>query len=420
MTCLSRRTVAIIGAGPYGVSIAAHLQSAGIDFRIFGKPMYRWLCQMPKGMFLKSEGCASSLSDPAARHTLARYCAERGLPFGERGAPVSLEVFSQYALSFQRALAPNVEQVMVDRVEASGDGFELRLEDGTTMRASKVIVATGLEHTAHIPPVLAGLPSELLSHSAAHCNLSKFRGRDVTVIGAGQSALEAAGLLSEEGATVRLIVRKPSLAWNPTPRFVRRSLYQQLRRPVSNLGEGLELWVCCTAPTLFYRLPQRIRFERVKTVLGPAGAWWLKERVVGRVQTLLGHSVRRAEARGDRAVLQVAGQDGQVLDLTTDHVIAATGYRFDLQRLPFLSQNLKSGLRAKQQQPVLSSHFESSVPGLYFTGLASASCFGPAMRFLHGADFTARRVSHHIVAAQNQNEWASAFQCAPAPSCKEF
>jgi cation diffusion facilitator CzcD-associated flavoprotein CzcO len=420
MNCVSRRTIAIIGAGPYGVSIAAHLQSAGLDFRIFGRPMDRWQCQMPKGMFLKSEGCASNLSDPTARYTLARYCAERGVPYGERGAPVSLEVFSQYALSFQRALAPNVEQVMVDKVDASGDGFELRLEDGTTMRATKVIVATGLEHTAHIPPALGGLPSELLSHSAGHYDLSKFKGRDVTVIGAGQSALEAAALLSEEGATVRLVVRNPSLAWNPMPRFVRRSLYERLRRPVSNLGQGLELWVCCTAPTLFHRLPQRIRFERVKTVLGPAGAWWLKDRVVGRVQTFLGHSVRRAEARGGRAVLQVAGQDGQVLDLTTDHVIAATGYRFDLQRLPFLSQNLKSGLRAKQQQPVLSSHFESTVPGLYFTGLASASCFGPAMRFLHGADFTARRVSHHIAAAQNQNGWESTFQCAPAPSCKEF
>ncbi len=420
MACLSRRTVAIIGAGPYGVSIAAHLQSAGIDFRIFGRPMYRWQCQMPKGMFLKSEGCASSLSDPTARYTLAQYCAQNGLPYGERGAPVSLEVFTRYALSFQRGLAPTVEEVMVDGVDASGDGFELRLANGATVSVGKVIVATGLEHAAQIPPILAGLPSELLSHSADHPDLSRLKGRDVTVIGGGQSALEAAALLSEEGATVRLVVRNPSLAWNPMPRFVRRPLYERLRRPVSNLGQGLELWACCAAPTLFHHLPQRIRFERVKTVLGPAGAWWLKDRVVGRVQTFLGHFVRRAEARGDRAVLQVAGQDGQVLDLTTDHVIAATGYRFDLQRLPFLSQSLKSRLRAEQRQPVLSSHFESSVPGLYFTGLASASCFGPAMRFLHGADYTARRVSQHIFAGQRQYGLPPAFQCAPAPRCKEF
>jgi hypothetical protein len=42
------------------------------------------------------------------------------------------------------------------------------------------------------------------------------------------------------------------------------------------------------------------------------------------------------------------------------------------------------------------------------------------MRFLHGADYTARRVSHHIVAGRNQNGWPPAFQCARAPRCKEF
>jgi hypothetical protein len=77
-------------------------------------------------------------------------------------------------------------------------------------------------------------------------------------------------------------------------------------------------------------------------------------------------------------------------------------------------------LRAEQRQPVLSSHFESSVPGLYFTGLASASCFGPAMRFLHGADYTARRVSQHIFAGQRQYGLPPAFQCARTPRCKEF
>src|SRR5260370_18412681 len=125
MNCLSRHTVAITGAAPYGFSIASHLQSAGIDFRIFGRPMYRWLCQMPKGMFLKSEGCASSLSDPTARYTLARYCAQSALPYGERGAPVSLEVFTRYALSFPRVLAPTAEDVTVDAVDPSAYGFAL-------------------------------------------------------------------------------------------------------------------------------------------------------------------------------------------------------------------------------------------------------------------------------------------------------
>src|SRR5438094_364210 len=396
----TRAMVAVIGAGPFGVSIAAHLQSAGVNFRIFGKPMHRWQSLMPTGMFLKSEGRASNLSDPTRSHTLARYCSENALPYEEGGGPIPLEIFTRYALSFQRNLAPNVEEVMVTGIERSLDGFELQLANGRTAKAGKVIVATGLEHAAHIPPELAHLPHELLSHSGDHCDVSRFRGVEVTVIGGGQSALEAGALLSEAGASVSVLVRKPSLEWNQVPRVpkvVRRSLYERLRYPKSDLGTGLELWFCCAAPMLFRHLPQRIRLEKVKTVLGPAGAWWLKDRVVGRVQILLDHSVRRAEPKGPRAELQVSGQDGRVFDLKTDHVIAATGYRFDLQRLPFLSQSLKAQLRAELHGPRLSSTFESSVPGLYFTGLASANTFGPAMRHIQGTDFTARRISRHIV-----------------------
>jgi hypothetical protein len=82
--------------------------------------------------------------------------------------------------------------------------------------------------------------------------------------------------------------------------------------------------------------------------------------------------------------------------MATDHVICATGYRFALERLPFLNPLLKSQVQAVDEQPVLSSAFESSVRGLYFTGVASASCFGPVMRFLDGARYTARCISHHI------------------------
>jgi cation diffusion facilitator CzcD-associated flavoprotein CzcO len=396
--------IAIIGAGPYGVSIAAHLRSAGMDFRIFGKPMCRWRCQMPAGMFLKSEGCASSLPDPSGSYSLARYCTEAGLTYGERGVPVSREVFTRYALSFQQRFAPAVEEDMVVALDKkSRDGFELHLASGSIMTARKVVVATGLENAAYIPPEIAGLPSELLTHSADHSDLGRFRGRDVTVIGGGQSALETAALLSEEGACVRLLVRSPNLVWNETPRLAHRSLYKRLRYPVSGLGEGLRLWFYCSAPTVFRRLPQQIRFETVRTALGPAGAWWLRERVLERVTVSLGCSVSKAVVAGGRALLQVAGRDGSKFDLVTDHVIAATGYRFSLARLPFLNPILNSQLHAAGGAPALSSGFESSVPGLYFTGLSSANTFGPAMRFLAGAHFTARRVCRDIAAGRRRN-----------------
>jgi hypothetical protein len=41
-------------------------------------------------------------------------------------------------------------------------------------------------------------------------------------------------------------------------------------------------------------------------------------------------------------------------------------------------------------------NFESTAPGVYFTGLSAANSFGPMMRFAYGADFTARRIARHL------------------------
>ena len=259
--------VSIVGAGPYGLSIAAYLQYVGIDFRIFGCPMRRWLHQMPEHMFLKSESCASSLHDPAGRHTLARYCRDEGIPYPEYGTPVSRGVFAQYAMSFQRTLVPKLEDVEVTAVSKLGEGFQLRLSSGETLDAGKVIVATGMDYMAYIPEQLNRLPTELRSHSADYCDLSGFKGKEVTVVGGGQSALETAAILCEEGASVNLTVRKPSLVWNSIPSMVHRSTFQRLRNPRTRFGDGLGLWVYDNFPGLFHHLPERIRLARVRNAL---------------------------------------------------------------------------------------------------------------------------------------------------------
>jgi hypothetical protein len=388
--------VAIIGAGPYALSIAAHLRAQGVSFRVFGRLLQTWRAHMPRGMFLKSEGCASNLFDPAGSYPLRQFCAEEKLPYGESSVPVSLETFTRYALSFQQRFVPAVEEVMVTALDGGPSRFELQLASGERVQARNVVVATGVSHAAHVPAELAALPAELLSHSSNHHDLTRFEGRNVAVIGAGQSALETAALLHETGASVLLIARRASLLWNRFPSSGRRSLYERLRRPMSELGPGLGPWLYSKAPQLFRCLPQAIRIARVKNALGPAGAWWLAERVLGRLPTLLGHSLQGAEPRGGGVLLHLQALDGQRRQVRTDHVLAATGYRFALRSLPFLCERLREQVRAVQDTPVLCRNFESSVPGLYFTGLGSANTFGPAMRFLHGAGFTARRISRHI------------------------
>jgi len=82
-------------------------------------------------------------------------------------------------------------------------------------------------------------------------------------------------------------------------------------------------------------------------------------------------------------------------------VIAATGFKVDLSRLKFLGQDLQSQVRAVDSTPVLSPNFESSVSGLHFVGLAAANPFGPVMRFLLGARYTARRLTRHFAQANS-------------------
>lgn len=404
-------SVTIIGAGPYGISTAAYLQFFGFSPRIFGTPMRRWLSQMPKSMLLKSEACASNLPDPQGHYTLARYCQEKGIPHFDYKVPLSREHFSGYALWFQQALVPQVEDVLVTAVVKDPSGFEIRLENGKTLRSANLIIATGLDQMAYRPIELSGLPRELCSHSADHYDLSKLKGKEVAVIGGGQSGLETAAILKESGASVTLIVRDPTLAWNRVPSTNHRSAYQRLRRPRSRLGEGLKTWAYDRAPLLFHWLPLQTRVSIVKTTLGPSGAWWLKERVVEKIPILLGHRICAAEVRNGRLALAISDQQNRQ-ELVVDHVIASTGYRFDLQKLPFFSRELQIQIAQYEGAPRLSSNFESSVPGLYFTGLASAHSFGPLMRFLAGTDFTARTIATHLTHRHGRpRSFAAAHTC---------
>lgn len=392
----NKTDLAIVGAGPYGLSLAAHLRAGAADYRHFGIPMRLWQAAMPRGMFLKSEGFASNLSDPESTHTLEAFCKAAGRPYANIGLPVPLDTFVSYGQWFQSELGLPVEEVLVTGIAQQDDGFELNLDSGERIRARKVVVAIGVEHFAHLPEALSKLPSTLCTHSSAHSDLAAFRGQEVIVVGAGQSALESAALLHENGAAVQLLVRKQVVAWNGEPLPRDRSLLQRLRVPEAGLGAGRRLWFYSNYPDLFRRLPRNIRVDKARTVLGPGGAFWLRSRVEGQFPALVGHSLTWAEPQDGRARLGVAAPGGVSRELEADHVIAATGYRVDLTRLKFLPAAIRSRLRTIAGSPAVGHDYQSSVAGLYFIGPAVAPTFGPVMRFVFGTRHAATVVARQL------------------------
>lgn len=386
--------VAIVGAGPYGLSIAAHLAARQLEPLVFGSPMESWRNGMPRGMRLKSEGFATCLSDPEGLFTLKTFCEEESLPYADLGLPVPVETFVAYGEAFQKRFVPQVDARLVQHIRRAPHGFTLRLEDGTRVDARQVIVATGIGHFRHIPEVLSGLSSARVSHTCEHADYSAFSGRRVTVVGAGASAIDAAAALRRAGASVRLVSRRAAVTFyaGGGP----RQILDRLIAPMTPLGPGWKKLFCVKAPLLFRALPERLRTTIVRRYLGPAPGYSAREDFEGKVSLQLSSTLVGARETAEGVELEIEGPDGRRSVKKADHVVAGTGYCVDVGRLAFLDPELVAGIAMTQTAPRLSSRFESKVRGLYFVGTAAAFEFGPMLRFVCGAGFTAHRVASHV------------------------
>lgn len=395
--------VAIVGAGPYGLSLAAHLSAAGIAFRIFGKPMTTWRNHMPKGMCLKSEGFASNLSSPDPDSTLEAWCEANGKTYSAQKIPVAVDDFVAYSGWFAKTYVPTLEEKNVTNIVRQAGSYTLTLEDGTVVQARRVVMAVGITWFKNIPQELAHLPKAAVSHTFDHTDCEDFKGRDVAVLGAGASAIDTAIALHEAGAKVKIVARRKVIPFHVAPDNDEPTIVRQLLKPDTGIGPGWRSLFCTAAPLLFHRLPQKLRLDITRRHLGPAPGWFTREKVEGRIPAYLGQHLKSAAMVQDRVALDVTDENGRSRIVMADHVVAATGYKVDLARLPFLDAALRDSVEQVEGTPVLNDNFESSAPDLYFLGLAAANSFGPLLRFMVGSEWAAPRLSAHLhrrVAAQ--------------------
>ncbi len=383
--------VAIIGAGPYGLSLAAHLRARGVNHRIFGESMKFWR-DMPVGVNLKSFAFATDIYLPDRRHNFPQWCRQHDL---EDLEPCTMQSFAAYGCEVQRRFVPDLEQVLVNNVAMRDRKFEVTLSSGERFTSRKVVVCTGLAGLANVPSVLHKLGPEHMRHTFGVSDYGDFRNKTVAVIGAGASAIEAGALVRESGGSSEVFVRGSEAVFHGrTPRV--RPLLERIKAPVTVLGASRRGWVLQHFPLLVHRLPLERRTRFVKGYLGPASPWWIRERVVGKVPIHVRHELIDARAVGDRVQLKFQDGDRQTKSFDVDYVIAGTGYDVNVARLQFLDPELKRQIQCIERAPALNSLFESSVPGLHFTGPFSFMSFGPLFRFVTGAEVAAPRLARRF------------------------
>ena len=383
--------VAIIGAGPYGLSLAAHLRARGVKYRIFGDPMRFWR-DMPVGVNLKSLAFATNIFVPQRGYTYPQWCLDHGL---EDFEPCTMQSFAAYGCEMQKRFVPDVEEVFVTKVSMRDRKFEVTLASGELFRAGKVVVCTGLSGLSQVPAELRELGPDHMRHTFDITDYAQFRNKSVAVIGAGASAIEAGALIRENGGSSDVFVRGENVIFHGrSPRI--RPLWDRIKNPTTVLGTSRSGWILQHLPLRVYRMPLEQRTRFVTSHLGPASPWWIKDRVTGIVPMHVRHQLVKAAVAGNRVQLQFKDGEGHIRSVEVDFVVAGTGYDVNVARLGFLDQELVSQIKCIQRAPDLSIHFESSVPGLYFLGTLSFMCFGPLFRFVCGADVAAPRLARRF------------------------
>lgn len=394
----------VIGAGPYGLSTVAHLQNTGIEPYLVGRTMSFWKHHMPGKMLLRSKIEASNIDAPQKHLSIDEFqrTTNRKLP-----EPLPVEDFINYGEWFQKQVARSIDSRLVQKVARDNGNFSVTFEDGETIKSKSVVLALGIGFFLTKPKEFAGIAKELAPHSSEVCDLSQFKGKRVAVLGKGQSALEDAAILHEFGAEVVLLTRAPKLAYRP---FAwRKNLFRTLTSgpllPLSyKVFPPTDLGTIKTArkmadPEKFRRQSLEAQEQLLKDCARPVGAYWLEPRLKD-VQIKTSMTVTKVEEVGGR--LSVFLSDGSVEPF--DNVILATGYKIDISRYGILDP----ALLAKIQQttdgyPILNTGLQTSVPGLYMTGVVGERTLGPTLRFVTGTNNAGPRLAAAIAGTRSAN-----------------
>jgi FAD-dependent urate hydroxylase len=359
----------IIGAGPFGLAMAAYAKSLNIDHLILGKPMDFWKSNMPEGLLLRS-ACDWHL-DPLDVHTIENYLQSQSLTPAQV-EPLSRDFYLNYTKWFQEQKQIEVLPSFVQRLDHSNDTdnlFTATLDDGESITASNVLLALGFRYFKNIPTEIAKIvPSGRFSHTCDLVDFERLRGKRCLIIGGRQSAYEWAALLCENGATAIHVSHR-----HETPAF-ERSDWSWVNPMVDAMVEN---------PGWFRNLPPKEK-EEVSKRFWAEGRLKLEPWLWSRIDNDTVKIWPKSGVVGCDALstgeLEVSLNTGKTL--IVDHIILATGYRVSMEKVPLLADgSILAKLKTNNGYPVLDEHFQCSIPGLFITSMPATQDFGPFFAF---------------------------------------
>jgi cation diffusion facilitator CzcD-associated flavoprotein CzcO len=372
----------IIGAGPFGLALAAYVKSLNMNHLVVGRPMEFWKNNMPDGMFLRS---ASDWSlDPTDRASILHYLETLEKTPADV-EPLSRAFYLDYAQWFQEQHGLKSLPSYVNKLYKINQRFKALLDNGHVIEANHVVVAVGMGYFQHLPAELTELlPQGRFRHTAEAVQLQGLKAKRVLILGGRQSAFEWTALLNEAGAEeVHVVYRheSPQFAvsdWAWVPPLVKAMVdkpgwFRQLSREEKE-AICMQLWV-----------DGQLKVEDwlEKRVLRPNTHIYPKTKLVSCTERLDG-------------VMYIGLDNGA--SFSVEDVILATGYKMDLERISFLLKgNLLNRIAIDNGFPVLDEHFQSSVKGLYFTGMAATQDFGPFFGFTVAVQASAKLIGDSIV-----------------------
>ncbi len=359
----------IIGAGPFGLAMAAQSQHLGIDYLVVGKPMEFWKLNMPEGMYLRS-ACDWHL-DPQNVDTIDCFLQTQGLTTADV-EPLSHPFYLSYVQWFQERKQIDVLPVYVQQLNHDREGdypFHALMEDGQTIRAARVVIAVGFKYFRNIPDSLVDrLPAGHFTHTCDLVEFTALKGKRCFIIGGRQSAFEWTALLNEAGAsTVDISYRHDSPAFTEAD----WSWVNPMVDAIVDAPEWFRNLSAGEKDGINHRLwaEGRLKVEP-----------WLEERVMKESVRLWPHTQLQSCDLLPNGDLEIGLDNGE--KLTVDHLILATGYKVEIDQVPFLRQgNILSALTIKNGYPVLDAYFQTNVRGLFITSLAASQDFGPFFGF---------------------------------------